>query len=988
MRRLLAFPAGLLLLSVAALPRQDQVVCGTSRLKWKEELHLHQQARKVRQARQKFSALSAGVRSAGRDYGEIAVLEDGDGVVARRNQFNLVSRTLGFLPAAPGASRYTFLVRENTYDAAAAEAGTRLTLADDDSREVTIPFPFPFFGGAYNRVFVNSDGNLTFGAPDTSSSERSLGRHASGSPRISGLFRDLDPSQSGAAVTVLAEAARLIVTWSRVPEYSEFSGAPRQTFQVRLYPDGGIEFAYQDVTTTSAVVGIAPGAMQDSTSVVSFVAGSSQEYTGAVAEVFRGDADEIDIVTAAQKFYETHDDAYDYLVFFNNQGIRAGESALAYESPVRTTATGFGDDLVDVGRQFGSPYRLQAVMNMGPLSQYPKDPNGIVQARRLSRDTPLTVLAHEAGHLFLAFASVRDAEAPDERPMLGYQSAHWIFTFNSEASLLEGNRIRDDGPAASPRFTTTATVEGFSPLDQYLMGLRSPDEVFDTFLVTGTNAALRAMKPQPGVSFSGERRDIRVQEVIEAEGRRTPDHTVAQRRFRFAFILIVRQGTEPSADDLAQVETYRREFEKFYSRATSERALADASLRRAVRLSVFPAAGVLEGGSATATASVQRPVSTALTLLLRAQNGYAGVPGSVTIPEGSSSVSFSISGQRAGVEELLVEPDNSAYETVHARIQVTNGASGLRLEAASGDKQAITPGVPQTDPVVVRLTDINRLPYPGVAIRAEAAGGGAVLPAVAVTDASGQASFQWTPGAAGQPQLRFSADGAAAALSVGAGGVPAMAGSAVVNAASGAALLSPGSIASVYGLNLAGGTTAATPYPWPERFAGIQVMLGGRLAPLLYVSDAQVNFLVPESLPVGVAEMTVTTPAGVSAPVRVRIVSVSPGIFAAVHSGTTDPASQRPARPGDYLEVYATGLGVARDFGSGLRETLIRPEVHIGGFAAGVTYSGLAPGFLGLYQVNVQVNEGTPPGLQPLTLTVDEVRSNPVMVAVGAATGE
>ena len=124
--------------------------------------------------------------------------------------------------------------------------------------------------------------------------------------------------------------------------------------------------------------------------------------------------------------------------------------------------------------------------------------------------------------------------------MLGAQAAHWAFTFNSEASLLEGNRIRDNGVGASPRFTTIGTVEGYAPLDQYLMGFRAPDEVPPTFYVA--NSGIFTRLPQVGVEFSGERRDIRIEEVIASEGRRTPDSTVAQRQFRFALILIVRAG--------------------------------------------------------------------------------------------------------------------------------------------------------------------------------------------------------------------------------------------------------------------------------------------------------------------------------------------------------------------------------------------------------------------------------------------------------------
>src|SRR5581483_9658126 len=118
-----------------------------------------------------------------------------------------------------------------------------------------------------------------------------------------------------------------------------------------------------------------------------------------------------------------------------------GEGTVAYEETVRNSGKGFGVPAFDAGQLFGSPARLQAVLNLGPLSQYPLDPNALVSARAAQQDTPLTILAHEAGHRFLAYASVRSAADPSALPMLGFQLAHWSFLFDSEASLLEGERI-------------------------------------------------------------------------------------------------------------------------------------------------------------------------------------------------------------------------------------------------------------------------------------------------------------------------------------------------------------------------------------------------------------------------------------------------------------------------------------------------------------------------------------------------------------------
>jgi hypothetical protein len=194
----------------------------------------------------------------------------------------------------------------------------------------------------------------------------------------------------------------------------------------------------------------------------------------------------------------------------------------------------------------------------------------------ITGDTTMTILGHEAGHLFLALASVRDPDRPTDLPMLGAQLAHWSFNFQSDASLLEGNRIADNGDGT---FLTTATVEGFSALDQYLMGLRGPGEVEPVFYVANSGISRSAL-PRVNVTIRGQRRNVTIEDLIAAEGRRTPDDTVAQRLFRFAFILIVPAGTEPSAEELAQLETYRAEFEPFFHRAAGGRAWAGASLHR------------------------------------------------------------------------------------------------------------------------------------------------------------------------------------------------------------------------------------------------------------------------------------------------------------------------------------------------------------------------------------------------------------------------
>jgi len=982
MRRLRPLALLLVCLVSTVSARHETGGCGTTRETEQEVLFLHRQSVRTRAVR--VLAAFPPTASGSRDVGNIAIIEDSDGVVARQNQFNLDSNTLAFVPVAPNASQYRYSVAAQGYDAAAADNGMPLAaLDDDDTRAFSLPFAFPFFGSVYNQIFVNSDGNLTFSLGDSSSTERSLGRMTAGAPRISPLFEDLDPSKTAGGVRWFADSSRVVVSWKQVPEYPATGIGVLQTFQARLYADGRIEFSYSGVNPTSAVVGIAPGGLQGTASLVDYRNDPSGSYAGAIAERF-GNSVSVDIVTTAQKFYQTHEDSYDYLVIYNNEGIPAlGEGTVAYENTVRATAVGYGRSAFDNGAQYGSAGRLQAILQLGQLSQYPANPNDLVAARAAQRDTPVTVLAHEAGHLFLAFASVGDPNNPIATPMLGYQNAHWSFLYDSEASLLEGERIVDRGPNASPEFVTIDITQAYSPLDQYLMGFRAAANVPDTFYVSNPSPNYAATLHQySGFAFNGTRHNVALGDVIQAVGRRTPDYTVAQRRYRFAFLLIVPQGSAPSAADLVQVDGYRQQFESFYARASSNHAVADTSLKRSLRLSWFPAAGVVAGTATTASLTVATPPASAMTVQILAPNGYAQVPASITIPAGAASATFAVSGLKAGVEEVSAIPADPSYETAVARVQVAD-ATLLKLVTVTGDEQVSASSAPLPDPIVVRLTDVNNLAYAGARIVASPSNGGSVTPPAAITDEQGRATFHWTPAVAALNQLQLALDdspGVSITLSAGAA-VPVA--TAVVNAASFAAGIAAGALETIGGVHLAAGRTATADYPWPTTLAGVQVLLNGAPMPLLYVSDAQINFYVPPGASLGSGSLTVVPPSGTQATVPVNVATLAPGIFpgAILLAGTATSALTTPVYAGDTIEIYCTGLGPTRAAG-GLETTALTPTVFIGATPVQPIFSGLAPGFVGLYQVNVQVPSGLAPGAQPVLISVSLAHSNSVNILV------
>jgi hypothetical protein len=240
------------------------------------------------------------------------------------------------------------------------------------------------------------------------------------------------------------------------------------------------------------------------------------------------------------------------------------------------------------------------------------------------------------------------------------------------------------------------------------MGFRAPEEVDPPFLVIGPSRSFALRLPQVGVSFDGQRQDIGVSDIIAAEGRRTPDSTVSQRHFRFAFILIVAQGSMPSQTNLDQIDAYRRQFEAYYGQAASMRATADTALRLSLRLSTFPAAGVFAGATIPVSLSIQKPAPAPMTINLKTQTGAASVDPSVTIPAGATSVNFNLTGVAAGVDEIDAQPADSHYDAAVSRIQVLSGPDQAQLVVVSHDLQSVT----------WRVQDINNLPYPGVPVQA------------------------------------------------------------------------------------------------------------------------------------------------------------------------------------------------------------------------------------------------------------------------------
>lgn len=227
--------------------------------------------------------------------------------------------------------------------------------------------------------------------------------------------------------------------------------------------------------------------------------------------------------------------------------------------------------------------------------------------------------------------------------------------------------------------------------------------------------------------------------------------------------------------------------------------------------------------------------------------------------------------------------------------------------------------------------------------------------------------------------------------------------SAVTNGASYAGSAVPGSFATVFGSGIVSvpGLVTAAETPLPAVIGETSIHIGGILAPLFAVADVagleQINFQVPWELAGRAsAEVKVVTSGIESTVVQLDLPRAQPGVFfrpdghgAILHAANSSPVTpQSPAEPGEIVLIYATGLGPVADLprtgspAAAASATLSQTTVTIGGLDAPVSYSGLAPGLVGVYQINTAVPHSAASGPQDLVLTVEGQSSPPVRIAI------
>ena len=213
---------------------------------------------------------------------------------------------------------------------------------------------------------------------------------------------------------------------------------------------------------------------------------------------------------------------------------------------------------------------------------------------------------------------------------------------------------------------------------------------------------------------------------------------------------------------------------------------------------------------------------------------------------------------------------------------------------------------------------------------------------------------------------------------------------AVVNAASFQEGISPGGLATIFGENLTtvNGVVLANTDPLPTYLAGVEVFVSGIPAPIYSIAYSggldQISIQVPYAAPTGplAAQIEVVDYGSTVAGFWANSYTEDPGIFVYQDNYAVVQASDysligpdNPAIPGEPLMLYVTGLGpLNQDLDDGYGAPMYPPfaetedpyYVVVDRADCYVFFSGLAPGFVGLYQVNFYLSPDAPPGNLPI----------------------
>ena len=518
------------------------------------------------------------------DVGDLAIIEDDGSLTlppSPANPFDLDKKTLLFTPNGSGG--YDVTQKAFTFD---TNLGTRPPNVGDDTNHefnLTNGFSFPYFDTTWTNIWVRSNGNVTFGNignpdffdPDDFDLEL---------PMIAAFFTDLDPLVNG-GVFVKFSTSKFVVTWNKITEFDQTNS---NTIQLTLRSSGTFEISYNGIdikepagVSGTLIVGYNSGNSDPTSIDVDFSAELPAGIKGSsfdiISELFRprNILPQVDYMETVKRFYQTHGDDFDQIVMFTNFASDLG-GGFAFHLGVSNAVQGINRETIDNTANWGSTRRLKSFLNMNDINIWITDP-----AAQFFTDgnSFLSIMAQESGHKWLAFVEFM-TDTGASNLMLGRGDAHWNRFAFTESSSLEGNDWVEKSPN---NFENASVVNGFSNLDLYLMGYRSPEEVPDFFYISSeSNNTIANRSSQstvnPGVTATGIRTNVTVDDIIAVEGLRTPTRDFSIKDHRQAFILLVEKDSTASAAEISKLQNFIDAWRDYWNVHTDGRGTMSTSL--------------------------------------------------------------------------------------------------------------------------------------------------------------------------------------------------------------------------------------------------------------------------------------------------------------------------------------------------------------------------------------------------------------------------
>ncbi|HUJ93537.1 MAG TPA: hypothetical protein VLW46_01080 [Candidatus Bathyarchaeia archaeon] len=300
-------------------------------------------------------------------------------------------------------------------------------------------------------------------------------------------------------------------------------------------------------------------------------------------------------------------DKFDFLAYYSDFRVDNQEAGTPSNGPLGST----GDPVTGIGatqrglESYCSPGRFQwafvqpVYAGSNQMQERPPDdaPMGTShditfykqQLAEISQDGQMppymyaiSQIAHEMGHRWGAFVS---AKVNNETIPLG--PTHWArglqaqvaFPYRrpTEASIMGGGVWQDnfDGTYTELDDDYYVPATGWSYLDLYLMGLVTPAEVPDFFILRNLQPAGKDANGHP--IFKAERTKVTIQGVIAAEGERLPGVDKSQRKFNTGMVVMVQHGEKPSKELIERTLEIRKQWIEYFSITTGHRASMTAN---------------------------------------------------------------------------------------------------------------------------------------------------------------------------------------------------------------------------------------------------------------------------------------------------------------------------------------------------------------------------------------------------------------------------